>query len=117
MSNPGARDSFGRGGSADVLREAILHVTGTQVRVQVVVEPGQAAEPAAVVPRQEPARSQRPAAAAQARGNIRSTSTTVEPPPVEEQPSREDASVEEGGGNHDELLAKHLGAELIAEED
>ena len=117
MSNPGARDSFGRGGSEDVLREAILQVTATQVRVQVVVEPGQAAEPAALAPRPEPARAQRPAAAAQARDNIRSTSTTVEPPPVEEQPSREDASVEEEGGNHDELLAKHLGAELIAEED
>lgn len=45
------------------------------------------------------------------------TSTQVEPPPVEERPSRDDESVEEESANHDELLAKHLGAELIAEED
>ncbi|MFT4296831.1 MAG: hypothetical protein QM582_15620, partial [Micropruina sp.] len=56
-------------------------------------------------------------AAAQARQNIRATSTTVEPPPVEEEPSRDDLSVEEESIAHDELLAKHLGAELIAEED
>ena len=44
-------------------------------------------------------------------------STTVEPPPVDEEPSRDDLSVEEESIDHDELLAKHLGAELIAEEE
>lgn len=55
--------------------------------------------------------------AAQARQNIRATSNRVEPQAPEEEPSRDDESVEEESANHDELLAKHLGAELIAEED
>ncbi len=124
MSNQGARDSFGRGGSEDVLREAILQVMATSVKVQVVIDAGQPAPdtpvPArAATPRQAaPAQSNAAAeAAAQARQNIRPTSTQVEPPPVEEEPSRDDESVEEESANHDELLAKHLGAELIAEED
>ena len=120
MSNPGARDSFGRGGSEDVLKEAVLQVTATSVRIQVVIDstgaddqPAPPAKPAV----EPPPPAERPAAAAQARENIRTTSTTVEPPPPEAEPSRDDVSVEDESANHDELLAKHLGAELIAEED
>ena len=62
--------------------------------------------------------SERPAAATQARENIRGTGTRKESPPVpDEEPSRDDVSVEDESANHDELLAKHLGAELIAEEE
>ena len=121
ISNPGARDSFGRGGSEEVLREAILQVAATQVAIKVIdAGPAEASappppQPAPVAPPQ--ARSPRSPAAEEARQNIRATSTTVEPAPVEEEPSRDDLSVEEENIDHDELLAKHLGAELIAEED
>ena len=125
MSNQGARDSFGRGGSEDVLREAILQVMATTVKIQVVIDAGQPAPEAPPTP--SPVAHARPApaaqsngaaeAAAQARQNIRPTSTQVEPPPPDEEPSRDDESVEEESANHDELLAKHLGAELIAEEE
>ncbi len=122
IGNPGARDSFGRGGSEDVLRESILQVTATGVSIKVIdagpsdsPAPAPAAAPRAPsVPAASPAR---PPAAAQARQNIRATSTAIEPPAEEEEPSRDDRSIEEADANHDELLAKHLGAELIAEEE
>ncbi len=121
MSNPGARDSFGRGGSEDVLRESILQVTATSVKIQVVIDPAgaddQPAPPPAPAVEPRP-RVGRPAAATQARENIRGTGTRKESPPVpDEEPSRDDVSVEDESANHDELLAKHLGAELIAEEE
>ena len=122
IGNPGARDSFGRGGSEDVLREAILQVTATQVTIKVIdagpaeTAPPPPAPPPVTAPPQQ-ARSPRSPAADEARQNIRATSTTAEPPPVDEEPSRDDLSVEEESIDHDELLAKHLGAELIAEEE
>ncbi|MFT4216694.1 MAG: DNA polymerase III subunit gamma and tau [Micropruina sp.] len=119
IGNPGARDSFGRGGSEDVLRESILQVTATQVSITVIdAGPGEAPPPQPVAAAASPPAASRPSpAAAEARQNIRATSTAVEPPPVEDEPSRDDLSVEEASANHDELLAKHLGAELIAEEE
>ncbi|MBK8446683.1 MAG: DNA polymerase III subunit gamma and tau [Micropruina sp.] len=123
LNNAGARDSFGRGGSEDVLRESVLQVTATPVTIQVVIDSTGADEPAPPAtpgPAERPAplaRNERPAAAEQARQNIRTTSTQLEPPPPEDEPSRDDQSIAEESANHDELLAKHLGAELIAEED
>lgn len=117
MTNTGARDSFSRGGSEEVLSEAILQVMATKVKIQVVIDSA-GAEPAPEPPRAEPRPpAERPAAAERARQNLRSTSTEkpAEAPP--EELNRDDVSVEEEVGNHDELLAKHLGAELISEED
>lgn len=78
MSNQGARDSFGRGGSEDVLREAILQVMATTVKIQVVIDAGQPAPEAP--PTAAPVAQTKPApstqsngaaeAAAQARQNI-----------------------------------------------
>ena len=39
MSNAGARDSFGRGGSEDVLREAIVVVLGADFKIETMVDP------------------------------------------------------------------------------
>ncbi len=123
IGNPGARDSFGRGGSEDVLRESILQVTATGVSIK-VIDAGPPDSPAPTVvaaqraaPSVPAASPPRPPAAAQARQNIRATSTAIEPPVEEEEPSRDDRSIEEADADHDELLAKHLGAELIAEEE
>ena len=42
-NNPGARESLTRGGHEDVLREAILQVMATTVKIQVVIDAGQPA--------------------------------------------------------------------------
>lgn len=119
ISNPGARDSFGRGGSDEVLREAILQVAGAALRIDAILDPsaegtGEAASP--VAPRATAPRP-RPAAAEAARQNLRPTQSAPTPgEPEEPVASRDDQDVDEAGGDHSELLAKHLGAELIAEE-
>ena len=94
--------------------------TATQVKIEVVLDAGGEQPPAAPpepARQAPPPRPARPAAADEARQNIRATSRVAEPAPDEEVPSRDDASVEEESANHDELLAKHLGAELIGEEE
>jgi DNA polymerase-3 subunit gamma/tau len=123
LSNAGARDSFGRGGSPDVLREAILEVLGAALHINPIVDAS--AEPAptrtdppAVPPPSSPASPPRSAAAEAARANLRPTRsqpTPTEPEP-EDEPSRDDEVVEENA-SADELIMKHLGAELIAEDD
>ena len=52
MSNAGARDSFARGGSEDVLREAIVVVMGADFAVETMVDPS--AAPATGAPRTPP---------------------------------------------------------------
>ena len=52
MTNAGARDSFGRGGSEDVLREALVVVLGADFKIETMVEPGNAS---AASPRTPPA--------------------------------------------------------------
>jgi DNA polymerase-3 subunit gamma/tau len=124
LSNVGAKESFGRGGSPDVLREAILEVLGVALHVNPIVDasteptPAPAAAPAPAPP-SSPASPPRSTAAEQARANLRPTRSqpsAAEPPPWEEEPSREDDVVVESAST-DELMIKHLGAELIAEDD
>ncbi|MGB7963642.1 MAG: hypothetical protein WCF12_11885 [Propionicimonas sp.] len=127
MANQGARDSFGRGGSADVLREAILQVVGVSLHIQPILDlaaaaatresdsPGPEPEPASEPP--EP--TARSAAAKAARENLRATrSATSAPSPnePEAEPTRADVSLDDETSS-DDLLKKHLGAELIGEED
>src|ERR671920_1353111 len=38
MANAGARDSFGRGGSEDILREALIVVLGADFRIVTMVD-------------------------------------------------------------------------------
>ena len=52
MSNAGARDSFARGGSEDVLREAMVVVMGADFAVETMVDPS--AAPATGAPRTPP---------------------------------------------------------------
>ncbi len=127
MANQGARDSFGRGGSADVLREAILQVVGVSLHIQPILDVAAAAatrESDSPVPEPEPAGEPpepptRSAAAQAARENLRATrSVTSAPSPSEpdDEPTRADVSLDDETSS-DDLLKKHLGAELIAEED
>lgn len=122
LSNAGARESFGRGGSPDVLREAILEVLGVALHIEPIVDAS--AAPAAATPVPSPAAQPAPAvparsaAAQEARANLRATRSQATPPDPEpeEEPSREDDVVEDSAST-DELMIRHLGAELIAEDD
>ncbi len=118
LANPGARESFAKGGSVDVLREAILEVVGIAVRIETVVdanvdaasapEPAPSTTPAARAPRSEAAKA--------AKAEIKPTRSAASPSPAEEpdaEPDRNDAEVGEDAASSEELLMKHLGEELI----
>ncbi|WP_331712562.1 DNA polymerase III subunit gamma and tau [Auraticoccus monumenti] len=62
LTNVGARDSFSRGGSEDVLREALVQVMGADLRVQAIVDDGTPPPPAEATSR--PGRPGRPGAGA-----------------------------------------------------
>jgi DNA polymerase-3 subunit gamma/tau len=130
MTNAGARDSFGRGGSEDILREALVVVLGADLKVEAMVEPGNASAasprtppPAPVAP--EPAPSAEPVdprAREQARQSIRPTReergpTGNGPDTRDEAVSRDDDDLDDGTESHRDLLTRHLGAEIIADED
>ena len=117
MSNPGARDSFARGGSEDVLREAMVVVMGADFAVETMVDPSAIAS--AGSSRTPPAAEQQSAAPAPDSSKARSTNgvrneTAEDPDAVA---SRDDSDLDEDAASHTELLARHLGAEIIAEED
>lgn len=123
VNNAGARESFGRGGSEDILRESLLDVMGLSVRIETVVidgavhhdEPAPEPPAAAAPPRREQA-----AAASEyveeAKRNIHATRPTAEPEP-EPEPDRNDIDLDDGTVDPNELITQHLGAELIGEEE
>nr|WP_294693899.1 DNA polymerase III subunit gamma and tau [uncultured Friedmanniella sp.] len=144
MANVGARDSFSRGGSEDVLREALVVVLGADFRIETMVEGGPStpppvtrpapvdqqaaaswdapapppASPAAPVPPPEPARSE---TRDQLRQQIRPTRQGPAAAGADDErdavATRNDSDLEETAESHTELLARHLGAEIIAEEE
>ncbi len=93
LANPGARDSFSKGGSLDVLRDAILDVLGASVRIETILDA------TADSPPPPP-------------GGARSGPSA---PPPEPEPDRDDAEVTDAASG-EELLMKHLGAELLDDE-
>ena len=131
MANAGARDSFGRGGSEDVLREAIVVVLGADFKIETMVDPGSgsaaqprtppAAEPPPSSPDSTPIPSE-PRARDQARQGIRPTRadrgpTETGPDERDAVASRDDTDLDEGTASHRELLTRHLGAEIITEDE
>jgi DNA polymerase III subunit gamma/tau len=146
MANVGARDSFSRGGSEDVLREALVVVLGADFRIETMVEGGPsdpppptrpapveeqataswnapapvpAAAPAPPAP-EAPARLD-PQVRDHARQQIRPTrqgpASTGADDERDAAATRQDSDLEETTESHTELLARHLGAEVIAEEE
>jgi DNA polymerase III subunit gamma/tau len=103
MANTGARDSFGRGGSEDILREALIVVLGADFNIQTMVDvsaqPEQARQPPAVT---------RPADSVSAEETIddRDAAATLG-----------DQDLDEPSASDTDLLERHLGAEIIAEEE
>lgn len=113
LNNAGARDTFGRGGSVDILREALREVLGIQPRVELVTQselqargaPGPDAQAAAPAPKASGVGARRP------------ETPTVQPTPQpEDEGSRDDPDVDEEPLGTEELLTTMLGAELIGEE-
>jgi DNA polymerase III subunit gamma/tau len=118
MSNAGARDSFARGGNEDVLREAIVVVIGADFAIDTMVDPSASQSSAGVrTPQTARTPATGPAAAdpAMARATNGAQNAIAEDP--DEDASRDDSEVKEDPQSHTELLARHLGAEIIAEED
>lgn len=128
VGNHGVRDSFGRGGSEEVLREALLAELGLAPRIEVVVQGG-STEPPSGQGRQPQASSAQEADPAVPHtpgppSTVRTQAMTAakqnskkSPAATEAEPSRDDADLDEPWEDPNELLAKHLGAELIGEED
>ena len=119
MSNTGARDSFARGGNEDVLREAIVVVMGADFAVETMVDPGATSSEAASRTSQA---VPPPAGPTPSAPDISATRTTNGAPnPIAEDPdaaaSRDDSDLDENAESQTQLLARHLGAEIIAEED
>ena len=129
MANAGARDSFGRGGSEDILREALIVVLGVDFRIVTMVDVS--AAPMAAAPRTGMAWSESPgqtaAAGQQARQHIRTTRTATNADdsnggaePIDDRDAeadRTDADLDDSTVSDTDLLARHLGAEIIAEEE
>ena len=108
FTNPGAKDNFGRGGSVDLLADAIIEVLGVELRVQGVTADEHTAE-----------QGQRQAGAPAA-------SRVDEPPPApqpepEPEPDYANLSADDGvfDGSHNaaELLGNEFGAEIISVEE
>nr|WP_241653581.1 DNA polymerase III subunit gamma and tau [Propioniciclava flava] len=123
LNNPGALESFARGGSDQIVREAVLHVLGVAPTVKVIAggggDDGPVDRPAAPpAPAQE--RRSAPEAthqhAERARANIEPTRVgpTDEPEPLE---SLDDPDIDDQALGSAELIAKVLGGQLIADED
>jgi DNA polymerase-3 subunit gamma/tau len=132
FNNAGARDSFSRGGSDQVVREAVLEVLGVAPTIRTVAgneppppptpafESAPAPEPGPVGPAASVVDAEAAAIAARgaelARANIRATQRGPVDDEAEAEESPDDIDLDEGVTNADELLTKHLGAEFLGEE-
>jgi DNA polymerase III subunit gamma/tau len=119
MSNAGARDSFSRGGSEDVLREAMVVVMGADFAIETMVDPS--AAPSAGASRTFHATEEPPVTSGSASDGPKIRATNGVRHETSEDPdalaSRDDSDLEEDAESQAQLLARHLGAEIIAEED
>ena len=106
MANAGARDSFGRGGSEDILREALIVVLGADLKISTMVDA------AADAPGASGASTSASSFAPRAAG----PGDPVDTNDPDSAAALDDANLEEGTESHTDLLARHLGAEIIAEE-
>jgi DNA polymerase III subunit gamma/tau len=117
MVNAGARDGFLRGGSDEIVREALVRVLGVDWKVDAIIDPSASPAPAAA-PAPEPANEPPPSgrAAAQAAVAAEAARSTGEPG-VEDAPSADDPDADDAALSHHDLLARELGAKVIGEYD
>ncbi|HEY0239583.1 MAG TPA: DNA polymerase III subunit gamma and tau [Friedmanniella sp.] len=134
MANVGARDSFGRGGSEDVLREALVVVLGTDFRIETMVDAGAAGttsreatgRPAPAPPQppvsepDAPLGQAPPTPGPSARERAVASVQTARPEEKldpDDAADRDDADVDDGAESHQALLMRQLGAQVIVEDD
>ena len=115
MSNAGARDSFARGGNEDVLREAIVVVMGADFAIETMVDPSASAAGPSRTP--QTARPPEPSALESSATRTTNGAPNATAEDRDAAASRDDSDLEENAESHAELLARHLGAEIIAQED
>jgi DNA polymerase-3 subunit gamma/tau len=98
MANSGARDSFTRSGSDEIVRQAMIDVLGVDWKVEAIIDP-----------------------TAGGRGNPSQTRAPSHQPPsateteADRHVSPDDPAPPEDALGHDELLARELGAQVIEE--
>jgi DNA polymerase III subunit gamma/tau len=115
MSNAGARDSFARGGNEDVLREAIVVVMGADFTIETMVDPSASAAGASRTSQTARAPEHLAPESSATRNTNRAPNALAGDPDAAA--SRDDSDLDESAESHAELLARHLGAEIIAQED
>jgi DNA polymerase-3 subunit gamma/tau len=122
MINAGARDSFVRSGCDEILRQSLIEVLGVEWTIETVVDPsakpGGSAKPATAAP---PEPESDPAPPSGARADAR---TAIEPTrngPRTDNAEQSDADAHpddptvDDAVDHDALLARELGAQVIEE--
>ena len=115
MVNAGARDSFLRGGSDEIVREALVRVLGVDWKVDAIVDPSTAPSPAPSRPQAAlSAPSGRAAAEAAVAAQAAAEPGTAE---AEVAPSVDDDDADDSAETHQDLLARELGAKVIGEYD
>jgi len=115
MVNAGARDSFLRGGSDEIVREALVRVLGVDWKVDAIVDPSTAPSPA---PSRPQAALSAPSGRAAAEAAV-AAQAAAEPgtPEAEVAPSVDDDDADDSAETHQDLLARELGAKVIGEYD
>ena len=129
MVNAGARDSFLRGGSDEIVREALIQVLGVDWKVDAIVDPSTepvegkskqaapSAGPADAADSAPGAAPQRPKTSRRAAAMAAVAEAAPAAAGPEDVPSADDADADDTGLTHHDLLARELGAKVIGEYD
>jgi DNA polymerase-3 subunit gamma/tau len=126
MVNAGARDSFLRGGSDEIVREALIKVLGVDWKVDAIVDPSTDPAAAQAAAREaggaQSATPEVPAAGGRAAAMAAVAQESAAAPPQEEggpddAPSADDEDADDTGLTSQDLLARELGAKVIGEYD
>ncbi len=122
FDNAGARDSFEKSGSLEIVRQAAIDVVGADWKIEAIVDPGAKAEapapPKVEVPEPEPAPpapSPQAAAAKEAIRQTRPEPDEVEATNPDADAHPDDADVEDSGLAGAELIQRELGGTIINE--
>jgi DNA polymerase-3 subunit gamma/tau len=120
MVNAGARDSFLRGGSDEIVREALVRVLGVDWKIDAIVDPSTTPTTPTTPAPSAPAAAGAPAPSGRAAAEAAVAAEAAEAaagPAVEDVPSADDQDADDTGLSHHDLLARELGAKVIGEYD
>lgn len=117
LVNSGARDSFVKSGSDQIVRQALSDVMAVQWRIEAIVDPSTnpAAAPPAAAATSAPAPPQESRVPASVRDALRQGPVPTTPADPDADVDPNDPVVDDGTQDAEALLAEHLGAEIIDE--